>query len=107
MARPCQITSGKCQQLSENKTLNSEAIQNFNIEKVLEDTRSSMRKEGVNHKVIPKFCDLQLGNSSQLADIFTDVERLYKNPGYLLQQCAYYNNIFHFNGSFWASHNVW
>ena len=67
-------------------SLNSETIQNFNIEKVLEDTRASMRKEGVNHKVIPKFCDLHFGTSSQLADIFLDVERLYNNPGYLLQQ---------------------
>ena len=77
-------------------SLNSDTVENFSLEKVLEDTRTSMRKEGVKHKVIPKFCDLQMGTSKQLADIFTDVERLYKNPGYLLQQCAYYNNIFHF-----------
>ena len=36
-----------------------------------------MRKEGEKHKVIPKFCDFQMGTSSQLEDIFKDVERLY------------------------------
>ena len=76
--------------------LNSGAFENFSLDKVLEDTRSSMEKEAIKHKVIPKFCDLQMGTSTQLAKIFRDVERLYKNPGYLLQQCAYYNNIFHF-----------
>ena len=76
--------------------LHSNMQENFSLEKVLEETRASMRNEGVKHKVIPKFCDLQLGTSEQLVAIFSDVERLYKTPGYLLQQCAYYNNIFHF-----------
>ena len=76
--------------------INSAAVENFCLDKVLEDTRASMQKEAISHKVIPKFCDLQMGSSSQLAEIFSDVERLYMNPGYLLQQCAYYNNIFHF-----------
>lgn len=77
-------------------SLNSGALDNFSLDKVLEDTRSSMQKEAIKHKVIPKFCDLQTGTSTQLEEIFSDVDTLYKNPGYLLQQCAYYNNIFHF-----------
>ena len=68
----------------------------FSLDKILEDTRASMRKFGVKHRVIPKFCDLQMGTSAQLADIFIDVEMLAKNPGYVLQQCAYNNNNFHF-----------
>ena len=70
--------------------------ENFSLDKILDDSRASTLKAGAQHKVIPKFCDLQMGTSMQLAEVFVDVEELYKNPGYVLQQCAYYNNNYHF-----------
>ena len=62
---------------------------------------------GLKKKAIPKFVNFvdvdPSGGSnnlsasySQLSDLFKDVEILYKNPGYILQQCAYVNNMFHF-----------
>ena len=35
-------------------------------------------------------------NSEDLCTVFKDVEKLFRNPGYVLQQCAYINNLTHF-----------
>ena len=32
-----------------------------------------------------------------LCKLFKDVEKLFRNPGYILQQCAYVNNLTHFS----------
>lgn len=58
---------------------------------------AQVKRAGVNHHAIPHFCDLVTGNSSQLQDIFSQVVMLYKYPGFILQQCAYVNNVDHFS----------
>jgi len=66
------------------------------FEKVIENSQDNVRKAGKAHQVIPRFCDFVTGSSAQLCDIFRDVKRLYKHPGYVLQQCAYNNCLTHF-----------
>ncbi len=53
------------------------------------------RRSGRHNHVIPRFCDLT-ESSLPLQELFEDVERLYKHPGFVLQQCAYVNNQYHF-----------
>ena len=38
-------------------------------------------------------------NSEDLCIVFKDVEKLFRNPGYVLQQCAYINNLTHFRSA--------
>ena len=62
-----------------------------------EESRSRIKKIGRNRRSIPRFVDFVSGTSNQLTDIFKDVEKLYRNPGYVLQQSAYVNNLTHFS----------
>ena len=66
------------------------------VDKVIDDSKENVRKSGKAHQVIPRFCDFVTGSSAQLCDIFLDVEKLYKHPGFVLQQCAYNNCLNHF-----------
>ena len=45
----------------------------------------------------PRFCDFVNGTSEQLEAVFLDIRKLYFNPGFVLQQCAYINNSAHFS----------
>ena len=38
-------------------------------------------------------------NSEDLCTVFKDVEKLFRHPGYVLQQCAYINNLTHFRSA--------
>ena len=65
-------------------------------DKIIEECRSQIKKIAKKHRVMPRFVDFVEGNSEQLCDIFRDVEKFFKAPGYRLQQCAYANNAQHF-----------
>ena len=65
-------------------------------DKIIDDCKSKIKKIGKKRKAIPRFVDFVEGTSEQLCVIFRDVERLFKHPGYRLQQCAYVNNALHF-----------
>jgi hypothetical protein len=68
----------------------------ISLHKTVEDSRAEVRKIGRVRKAIPRFCDFVTGNSVQLENLFGDLERLYRQPGFVLQQCAYVNNETHF-----------
>ena len=66
------------------------------LKRMIDDSKVHVKKSGRLHNAIPRFCDFVTGNSSQLDFIFSDVEKLYRHPGYILQQCAHINNLVHF-----------
>ena len=66
------------------------------LKRMIDDSKLQVKKAGRIHNAIPRFCDFVTGNSSQLDNIFSDVEKLYRHPGYILQQCAHINNLVHF-----------
>ena len=68
------------------------------------DTQSPGRISYPNHycdnsfsRSPPRFCDFVNGTSEQLEAVFLDIRKLYFNPGFVLQQCAYINNSAHFS----------
>ena len=65
-------------------------------DKIIEECKNKIKKIGKKRKAIPRFVDFVEGTSEQLCVIFGDIERLFKHPGYRLQQCAYVNNALHF-----------
>ena len=68
----------------------------LSLDKIIEESKLRVKDAGKAHQVIPRFCDFVTGSSTQLADIFFDVNKLYRYPGFVLQQCAYNNSLFHF-----------
>ncbi len=68
----------------------------LSLHKTVEESRQAIKKVGRTHNAIPRFCDFVTGNSVQLESLFGDVERLYRQPGFVLQQCAYVDNRAHF-----------
>lgn len=64
--------------------------------KTIEESQANIKKIGKNHRCIPRFVDFVTSNSDQLNKLFKDIEMLYRHPGYVLQQCAYVNNLTHF-----------
>ena len=69
----------------------------ISLKRTIDESRNNVRKAGKRYKAIPRFCDFVTGNSSQLEDLFADVDTLYHNPGFVLQQCAIVNNLVHFS----------
>lgn len=68
-----------------------------NLEKTIEESQLKITKIARLKRTIPRFVDFVTGNSEQLSKIFKDVEQLYRHPGYVLQQCAFANNLTHFS----------
>ncbi len=66
------------------------------LKRALEESRQEVKKIGRAHQAIPRFCDFVTGSSTQLEGLFGDVDRLYRQPGFVLQHCAYVNNQAHF-----------
>ena len=72
--------------------LNSkESKEKLNLNLILK----SIRRIGIQKKVIPRLLDLATESSFQLEKIIVDIINLYEHPGYVLQQCAYNNNKAH------------
>ncbi len=67
------------------------------LRRTVDEGKVELKKTGRKHHAIPRFCDFVTGNSSQLEDLFLDLRRLYYYPGFVLQQCAYVNNLAHFS----------
>ncbi len=72
-------------------------ISEISLDKMTEESRSKIKKIGRTRRSIPRFVDFVSGTSTQLSEIFRDVEQLYRHPGYVLQQSAYVNNLTHFS----------
>lgn len=70
---------------------------NGNLERTVEESKGKIKKIGRARLAIPRFVDFVTGNSSELFKLFIDAEQLYRHPGYVLQQCAYVNNLTHFS----------
>ena len=66
------------------------------LKRTIDESRVNVQKAGKRHRAIPRFCDFVTGNSTQVEALFRDIRCLYKNPGFVLQQCAYINNVSHF-----------
>lgn len=67
------------------------------LKRIVDEAKAEAKKTGKLHRAIPRFCDFVQGNSEQLCAIFRDVEKLYRHPGFVLQQCAIVNNLPHFS----------
>ncbi len=68
----------------------------ISLRRTLEESKQAVKKIGKAHQAIPRFCNLCTETSTQLEALFSDVEDLYREPGFVLQQCAYVNNQAHF-----------
>lgn len=66
------------------------------VDTAIESSRTKIKKIGRKRSSIPRFVDFT-SNSEGLCKLFKDVEKLFRNPGYVLQQCAYVNNLTHFS----------
>ena len=66
------------------------------VDTAIESSQIRIKKIGRNRRSIPRFVDFT-SNSEGLCKLFKDVEKLFRNPGYVLQQCAYVNNLTHFS----------
>jgi hypothetical protein len=78
------------------KLSNGASYNEFSLKKTIDESRVEVKKMGRKHHAIPRFCDFVTGNSSQLEEIFMDVREMYLYPGFVLMQCAYVNNLVHF-----------
>jgi hypothetical protein len=72
------------------------AFGEVSLKRTLDEAKSRVRKAGLTHHAIPRTVDFVTGTSKQLEGIFEDVRKLFHQPGYVLQQCAYVNNQAHF-----------
>eukprot|EP00095_Tigriopus_kingsejongensis_P008429 maker-scaffold1302_size49677-snap-gene-0.18 protein:Tk08429 transcript:maker-scaffold1302_size49677-snap-gene-0.18-mRNA-1 annotation:"hypothetical protein DAPPUDRAFT_43071" len=70
---------------------------NLSLRRTVEESQIQVQKAGPEHRAIPRFCDFVTGNSFQLEEIFVDVAKLFRSPGFRLQQCAIINNLAHFS----------
>ena len=68
----------------------------ISLKRTIDESKVQVKKIGRSHNAIPRFCDFVTGSSSQLESIFGDIQKLYRHPGFILQQCAYVNNLDHF-----------
>ena len=68
----------------------------ISLRRTIEESKSQIQKIGKRHHAIPYTCDFVTGNSEQLEKLFLDIEKLYRHPGFILQQCALVNNLVHF-----------
>ena len=66
------------------------------VDNVIQLSRQKIKKLGRSRRAIPRFVNFT-SNSEDLCTVFKDVEKLFRNPGYVLQQCAYINNLTHFS----------
>ena len=69
----------------------------LSLDKIIDEAKQRVKVAGKAHQVIPRFCDFVTGSSSQLEDLFSDINKLYQHPGFVLQQCAYNNSLNHFS----------
>lgn len=66
------------------------------VDKTVDEAKGRIKKIGKSHRVFPRFVDFVTGDSLQISELFRNVEMLYREPGYVLQQCAHNNNLAHF-----------
>ena len=66
------------------------------VDRTIKDSKKSIQKIGRNRRAIPRFVNFT-SNSEDCCKLFKDIEKLFRNPGYVLQQCAYVNNLTHFS----------
>jgi len=83
--------------LSSNGGVSSSACHGeLSLKRTLEESKTAVRKAGLEHHAIPRAVDFVTGTSKQLENLFSDVSKLFHQPGFVLQQCAYVNNQAHF-----------
>ena len=92
------------------------------VDNVIQLSRQKIKKLGRSRRAIPRFVKRHFfwkirifflktisklffrfvnftSNSEDLCTVFKDVEKLFRHPGYVLQQCAYINNLTHFRSA--------